>query len=1722
MNSKVKVISRNSFVCRLLVAILILLGSQSFRLSAQSVMVLYGSPCVGQNMVFQFQGPGSCSTYSWSVQNAILNTHYQVIGGNSSNSFQVKWIAPVNNAYAFCLYSCSFGSSNRSSSNYNVTDNITPAVSISASNTTICQGSSVSFTASSSTAGPLYYNWQVNGTTVYSSSSNLFSTSSLNNNDQVTVVMSTSFPCVSVSTATSNAIIMTVTTPPAVTISIAGNKPSVCPGEGITFNVTSESNVGSSPTYEWFVNGVPRVTDNTIQGPKYLIINNWNDANNSTVTCKVTSSLTCVSGSPKTSSPVSVTVNSLQPFTAGILMMPSRAPLTYCPGEIYFQANPSHSVTNYSWFKNGVSVGSNSSTYVPVTYVQGDVITLNATSNASCLANTSANGSTSGAPITIKPLVSVGGVTCDICSVGSRCQAAGSTQFNSSITGADVTTWSLSNAGSSTINSSTGLVTWASDFFGTATVTVNSTGCGGPATASKIISVGQFLGAVNVTIVSNKASVCPGEGIGFNVTSEQNLGSSPTYEWFVNGVPRATDNNIQGPKWLIINNWNYANNSTVTCKVTSSLTCVSGSPKTSSPVSVTVNSLQPFTAGILIMPSRAPLTYCPGEIYFQANPSHSVTNYSWFKNGVSVGSNSSTYVPVTYVQGDVITLNATSNASCLANTSANGSTSGAPITIKPLVSVGGVTCDICSVGSRCQAAGSTQFNSSITGADVTTWSLSNAGSSTINSSTGLVTWASDFFGTATVTVNSTGCGGPVQSSKNMIVNKSFPQPSLTLSGSDFVCPGGQITFNTTNVQNGGANPIYEFYVNGNRVYNSDPQIPQYVLAVSSWNYGDGVPVKCILKNQDGCPITQDSGESNTIVVWKSLNGVTIQSPIASRCQGEGSTQFSVSENRMPYTWTSNGATSVSSTGLVVWDPTFSGSAYVRLWPTSCPSAEISIVNPVVTQPAAGNTIAINQSNCDFEFVNLIPGPNNNTRTFQLYNSQGVHLTDGLSFDLGRFLTTGTYTYKLGAVSSEGCSSLAKSDVTLTIISDCDEKLNWIETTSYDNLGVINNSRSYFDASGKGLQSQSKSLSTGAIFTSQAIKDKYDRIVGNTLSAPIGKPGFGYHVRFLLDGTGNDIFDYTDFDNTNAFSETTQGNLGWYYSANNSSEPLTPKTKYPYSRITFYEDGSGDVLFSAGPGEKLKIGSGHEVLSGTFPVANELDEYLSMRNTSIFSVLPPIATMAHEGLQKVSRDENGKYVVAISDKSGKTLVTARPGTWLTVNNSVTSTDMVYFYLLKSEPVSISGTGTYTITNLVNNQIIASPGASWPAGFYRIGVTTGQVTVNYTNHYGDISYNFYNDAGRLISSISPNGYEQLKVKSPAVNYSYIDKTTYEYNHRGWLLKMTEPDAGATQYMYRKDASIRYSQNALQQTQNRFSYTHYDQLGRPIESGEYKGPTIAFGATGPLAAKLEYANQEIWTEANVKDWVKTNYDVPDPNFNTTTTLGSSYNQQFTRGAVSWTENANITTWYSYDELGRVKWMAQKPKQLSRVFVTAYTYDFSGNVITAVQKNFTLNSTSPSSQFYHHYEYDADKRLSKTFTSLDGTNKNLRAVYQYYLHGPLKRIELGERLQGVDFVYNINGWLTSINHLDPNQDPGRDGKSGAHAMFKEDAFGMILDYYESSLSNLFQASAEPSRINDPMQFHNLPELKNVKAEGQYANNNLKELMDSYKILKSEYSKAN
>ncbi|HEY9006531.1 MAG TPA: PKD domain-containing protein, partial [Ohtaekwangia sp.] len=245
--------------------------------------------------------------------------------------------------------------------------------------------------------------------------------------------------------------------------------------------------------------------------------------------------------------------------------------------------------------------------------------------------------------------------------------------------------------------------------------------------------------------------------------------------------------------------------------------------------------------------------------------------------------------------------------------------------------------------------------------------------------------------------------------------------------------------------------------------------------------------------------------------------------------------------------------------------------------------------------------------------------------------------------------------------------------TLSVSLRGDQGLNWVQSKIFDGTisaggqntdKSIAESKTYFDGRGNQLQAQVKSFASGKVLVTQQLRDRYDRVIGSTLPAPTASSEFAYNAGFVLNEDG-DIYSYKNFDLANSndpdpVSGTEEGTLGWFYSANNTLEPNVAKTKFPYSRTELYEDGTGEIRRVADVGEVLKLGSGNEIWNATYPVRNELNDYIQKRNI----VLPGISTatsLAQLSVQQISRDQNKKFTIAWSDRSGKTIMSARFGT-----------------------------------------------------------------------------------------------------------------------------------------------------------------------------------------------------------------------------------------------------------------------------------------------------------------------------------------------------------------------------------------------------------------------------------------------------------------------------
>jgi RHS repeat-associated protein len=290
-------------------------------------------------------------------------------------------------------------------------------------------------------------------------------------------------------------------------------------------------------------------------------------------------------------------------------------------------------------------------------------------------------------------------------------------------------------------------------------------------------------------------------------------------------------------------------------------------------------------------------------------------------------------------------------------------------------------------------------------------------------------------------------------------------------------------------------------------------------------------------------------------------------------------------------------------------------------------------------------------------------------------------------------------------------------------------------------------------------------------------------------------------------------------------------------------------------------------------------------------------------------------------------------------------------------------------------------------------------------------------------------------------------------------------YQYNTLGSVIKHTSPDAGEGRMWYDRTGRLVVSQNAEQRqpvnggTVNRYSYTIYDALGRVVNFGEKGGTDISAVNT------LNETALAAWMNTGARTMVtKSIYDEAIP--------GLPFTQSDLRqrlAGISLDENGDGTpetaTYYSYDIMGRTKTMWQYQAEMQRLSngqgLKKVDYDFD---IVSGKVNKLYYQAGQADQFIYRFQYDADNRQISAYSSRDNMTWHNDVSYQYYLHGPKARIELGDhKIQGADYIYTLQGWLKGINGsaLDPANEMGKDGDAGSlHSTVARDVMAYVLGY--------------------------------------------------------------
>jgi hypothetical protein len=199
----------------------------------------------------------------------------------------------------------------------------------------------------------------------------------------VYAVLTSNYVCVTSATANSSTVTQNITANVPASVSIASSANPSCSGASVTFTATPTN--GGTPTYQWYNGASP------ISGATSSTYSSSALTNNASISVVMTSTITCVTGSPATSTPVVQTVSANVTPAVSIV---SSNPIICNSGNTTFTATPTNGGVSpvYAWYLNGnVVSGETSATYTLNNVSNNDSVYAVLTTSVTCYTSATAN-----------------------------------------------------------------------------------------------------------------------------------------------------------------------------------------------------------------------------------------------------------------------------------------------------------------------------------------------------------------------------------------------------------------------------------------------------------------------------------------------------------------------------------------------------------------------------------------------------------------------------------------------------------------------------------------------------------------------------------------------------------------------------------------------------------------------------------------------------------------------------------------------------------------------------------------------------------------------------------------------------------------------------------------------------------------------------------------------------------------------------------------------------------------------------------------------------------------------------------------------------------------------------------------------------------------------------------------------------------------------------------
>ena len=335
-------------------------------------------------------------------------------------------------------------------------------------------------------------------------------------------------------------------------------------------------------------------------------------------------------------------------------------------------------------------------------------------------------------------------------------------------------TWSINNPSAGTISAG-GVMTWANGFSGTVNIQVSASGCGGPSSNFRAVTISPSV-TTPVFTLGATSTRCQGAGIVTYVAAANNT----------TGIAYSLDVTSVGGGNSIVSTTGdvtFAAGWSGTSVITASAAGCNGPLTAIHTVTITP------TVGTPVFSLGATSTRCQGAgtVTYTATATNT-TGITYTLDATSLGAGNtivSTTGAVTYVAvwsgSSTITASA---AGC--NTSP---TTNHTVTVTPTVTINAFSP---ATSTRCQGAGTITTTTTATNSTGITYSLDAAsisGGNTIAPATGAVTYAATWSGTTTITASAAGCNGPATTAFVVTINATSVGGSIAPTLIP-VCSGG--------------------------------------------------------------------------------------------------------------------------------------------------------------------------------------------------------------------------------------------------------------------------------------------------------------------------------------------------------------------------------------------------------------------------------------------------------------------------------------------------------------------------------------------------------------------------------------------------------------------------------------------------------------------------------------------------------------------------------------------------------------------------------------------------------------------------------------------------------------------------------------------------------------------------------------------------------------------